>query len=119
MSSYLKKKYFAFVFFAFFTTTLSAAMDLKAYKELQKSSKDMVKIYIYGVGEGYSWSNTILQDRGGKALFCVPKNMALNAENYISITNNRIASLGGSAVAEMPIELILYSGLIETFPCVD
>ncbi|TMU24512.1 hypothetical protein E0L35_09700 [Halomonas sp. ATBC28] len=118
MSLFLKKEYLAFLLLAFFFSS-SAAMDVSTYEELKQDSRDVLKIYISGIGEGYSWSNAIVQGRGDAALYCPPEKIALNAENYISITDDKIEALGDSEASKIPVELILNFGLVETFPCAD
>ena len=100
------------------------AVDVKKYEELKRTplSREVLKNFIDGVGYGYSWSNTFLERRGDKKLYCEPQKILLNAENYIDIIDRQIAVLKKrnfqlQAIMETPVELLLYIGLVDSFPC--
>jgi len=93
------------------------ALDVQEYEERKNTSRDVLKIYINGVGEGYSWSNSILKQRGNPPLYCPPQKIALNADNYMAIIDAQIAKMKKSGAIEIPVELILYLGLVDSFPC--
>lgn len=100
------------------------AVDVKKYEELKRTplSREVLKNFIDGVGYGYSWSNTFLELRGDKKLYCEPQKILLNAENYIDIIDRQIAVLKKrnfqlQAIMETPVELLLYIGLVDSFPC--
>ena len=94
------------------------ALDVAKYEELKETSVDVLKIHIDGVQQGYSWSNTFLEARGDKVFYCQPRKMVLNVENSINIIDSKIAKLKKSGQVEMPpVELILFYGLVDTFPC--
>ena len=100
------------------------AVDVKKYEELKRTplSREVLKNFIDGVGYGYSWSNTFLERRGDKKLYCEPQKILLNAENYIDIIDTQIAVLKKrnfplQAIMETPVELLLYIGLVDSFPC--
>ena len=99
------------------------ALDVKTYEELKRTSlsKEILKSFILGLGEGYSWSNTFLKKRGDRNLYCAP-NIVLNAENHINIIDSQIAFLKKSntplqTIMETPVEILLYIGLVDSFPC--
>lgn len=118
MSLFEAKRLFLVICFVLLTGK-SFAMGLDVYEDLKENSRGILKVYINGVGEGYSWSNSLLKDRGDEVFYCPPHKIALNADNYISIIDDKVASLGRSEAEDLPIALILYFGLIETFPCSD
>ncbi len=100
------------------------AVDVKKYEELKRTplSREVLKNFIDGVDYGYSWSNTFLERRGDKKLYCEPQKILLNAENYIDIIDRQIAVLKKrnfplQAIMETPVELLLYVGLVDSFPC--
>lgn len=95
------------------------ALEVQQYENLQddKDGKDLVMIYIKALGEAYSFSNAAVIRRGDKPLFCPPGTIALNPENYTSIIEAQLARMSKGAKAELPIDLILYYGLVESFPC--
>jgi hypothetical protein len=45
------------------------ALDLKDYEKVIKNSPDITKIYINGVGEGFGWSCTVLEQEGKQPFF--------------------------------------------------
>lgn len=100
-----------------FFTNPAIALDVQTYEELKRTSREVLKIHINGVTDGYSWSNSILQRRGDKAFYCPPPKIALNAENSIDIIDAQIVKLKKSGKVEIPVELILYFGLVDSFPC--
>lgn len=77
-------------------------------------NEKLYKKYIEGVGKGFEWANVQLKSSGQKPLYCQP-NLAMYAENYLSIIDAEIAK--DSAAAKNPIELYLLNGLIAIFPC--
>lgn len=92
------------------------AFDINKYEELKRTSMKYLKTHINTIGETYSWSNIFLVQRGDKAFYCTPSELGLNASNYMDIIDKEIAKskkdLNGA-----PIELVLFVGLVETFPC--
>lgn len=111
------------ILFAFllllFTKPAFSGLSVKAYEELKKTDEGILKVYIYGVGDGYQWSNAMLRTRGDKRFYCSPENLALNAENFIDIIDSRIAKMkkAGENLEKNYVENILLFGLIESFPC--
>lgn len=112
----MTKQIAAFVLLLFFINT-AFALEAKTYEELKKTSREVLKIHINGVGEGYSWSNSILAKRGDKVFYCPPPKVALNAENYIDIIDAQVSKMKSSGMVEIPVELILFFGLVDSFPC--
>lgn len=112
----IDKVIIAILLLLFFSNT-AIALDVQKYEELKKTSREVLKIHINGVGDGYSWSNGILNQRGDQAFYCPPSKIALNAENFIDIIDAQIVKLKKSGKVEIPVELILYFGLVDSFPC--
>ena len=79
---------------------------------IYKKNPDAYKIYIAGVGTGYSWANTQLDVEKRKMLYCQPPKLALDGENYVRILNDGINTADTGL-----IELTLINQLIRTFPC--
>ena len=86
--------------------------DYDKYKNLE-----LTKMYITGVGEGYQWANTKLELEGSKQMFCAPRNLALNQNNYLRIMDDSLKNKNLEIPDTMPIELLLLQMLIRTFPC--
>ncbi|MCL1491280.1 MAG: hypothetical protein M1G31_11085 [Pseudanabaena sp. Salubria-1] len=114
---------FSFLLSLLFSSPISA-IEVKQYEEYKRTSlsRTILKNFIDGVGYGYSWSNTFLENRGDKKLYCEPRKIVLNAENYIDIIDRQIAVLKKSnlplqSIMETPVELLLYIGLVDSFPC--
>lgn len=107
-----------------YISSVNAEMTVKGY-EFMINSKDekavkVVKMYINDVGQGFARSNTELDRRGGKQLYCPNQNLALNADNYIRILNDTIVDLrkrGIENVDDTDIEFFLLLGLKKMFPC--
>lgn len=97
-----------------FSSHLSA-MELSGYQTLKETSPDLTKIYIAGVGQGYSWSTTIAEEKWRKTFYCPPSKIALNGDNYLAILDKAIEQ--GDYESSYPVELILYWGLVDAFPC--
>lgn len=98
-----------------FAQTTRAEIMLRDYKTLKSS--EQFKIYINGVGIGFSWSNSILERRGAQQLYCQPAKLSLGPENYQNILDNEINDTTNLYKPDTPIELILLLGLVRTFPC--
>ena len=97
------------------------AMSLKGYEMAKKDDPDITKLYIFGVGEGFSWSCTVLEAEGKQLFFCQPDHLVLNANNYVEILEREIQRQRESGNlnedASVGVELILFFGLVRTFPC--
>jgi hypothetical protein len=113
-----KKNYFVFILLIFFANPVNA-IGVQEYEKLKESSKVLIKTYVRGLGDGYLWSSIIVRGRGDAGLYCPPMRLALNAENYIQIIDEQIANSHDSELANTDIALILYDGLVESFPCSD
>ena len=101
---------------------VTGEMTVEKYQKIKnnKESKDEIEAYIYGVGVGLEWANTWLDEKKQCNLFCPPKNLFLNYKNYVSIIDIKIKKLKESNTKnykDYPIEMILFIGLQEMFPC--
>ncbi len=79
-----------------------------------------IKIYIDGVGAGFSWANAELERTGRPPLYCDPIKMPLQAENYLQILQDYIQKnkeLIERCGSDCPVEMLLLHGLIETLSC--
>lgn len=99
-----------------FTSSAShAGMLVKNYEKMKNN--DLVKLYIYGVGEGYSWSNASLSNKNQAPLYCQPKKMILNNENYLTLLDTSIRESTQGNKDELIVEALLLTQLIKVFPC--
>jgi hypothetical protein len=97
-------------------------LTVKKYRSDMASdlSRQILTVYIRGMGEGMMWINTRLQ-REKRPLFCLAEQVVLNDENYIDIIDAQIKKLAAATkpaeLDEMQIGTILMYGLQATFPC--
>ena len=73
--------------------------------------------YVAGVGEGMDFLNHRAEKLGREPIFCVPKNLKLNAANYMNIVDVEILRDPRKNGVLMPIVSVMVDGLIRTFPC--
>lgn len=67
-----------------------AEVTLDTYEIVGKN--DEIKLFISGVGEGYSLANAELKvNRKLSPLYCEPDKVALNTDNYLQILDNYLA----------------------------
>jgi len=81
-----------------------------------KAHKDEapLRTYITGLGKGMEWTNTLAKQSTGKALFCVPSDVALNEAHYVGLIDKALAQ---GVADDQPIEMSLILGLAAAFPC--
>lgn len=97
-----------------------AALSAANYKAMKASHPAQAQMYVRGVGEGISWTNTLSIQEGNKPLYCPPPQMALGLDNYLYILDRAIEQIEAGRQQSVPtrsIEAMLLFGLIETFPC--
>jgi hypothetical protein len=85
-----------------------------------KSGDDTMKVYLAGIGDAFLLANVELESAKVSPLFCQPPALALNADNYLAILESSMKEKGlpnGSANDELPVVVVLLSGLKKTFPC--
>lgn len=98
-----------------FSIDQANAITVLEYEGSKNNHPAWVEAHINGVGQGMGWSNAVVESRLKEKLFCPPQNIALNAENYLSIIDKEIES--GRWKDQDPVELVLFMGLEKTFPC--
>ena len=104
------KKYSVFICFLGLLQTLTANAEVTT--AMYQKNPEVYKIYIDGLGTGYSWANTRLEAGKRKKFFCQPENLVLEADNYVRILNDGIKTADTGL-----IELTLLNQLTRTFPC--
>jgi hypothetical protein len=115
-----------FILLVLAVTSIPAAAAEKAPRpnnvgayEAAKGS-EAVRTYLFAAGQAYVYSNATIEGRKLPPLFCLPKGLSLNPENYIEIFENALPKarkIFGIAVANVTLEVILLDGLMTTFPC--
>ena len=105
-------------------TILWAETTVKEYRlEREPSHKwnAFNQVYIQGLGDGFIVANIASRTDGKGPLFCPPRNLSLNLENYKSILDDEIEQQSKVQTADVleqaPISVLLLSGLQRTFPC--
>ena len=90
-------------------------MTVKDY--LTSPENDYMKLYISGIGQGLSWSNSMLESLKQKKLYCEPPKLSLNYQNYKNILDDTIKNLNKEDFEKITVGLTLTMGLMKTFPC--
>jgi hypothetical protein len=97
-------------------------LTVKKYRSDMASdlSRQIVTVYIRGMGEGMIWINTKLE-REKRPLFCLTEQVALNDDNYIDIIDAQLKKLAAvttqAELDDFQVGTILMYGLQATFPC--
>jgi hypothetical protein len=97
-------------------------LTVKKYRSDMASdlSRQILTVYIRGMGEGMIWINTKLE-RQKRPLFCLAEKVVLNDDNYIDIIDAQIKKLAAATTQaeldDFQIGTILMYGLQATFPC--
>jgi hypothetical protein len=102
---------------------LKANTTVKQYKaDLASGSTaaSFTKVYVYGLGEGFLFANIKATEKK-TPLYCQPDKLALSMENYVDIVDRQIKERSNrmtqAQLDEIPIAVLLFEGLQETFPC--
>lgn len=103
---------------AFFAFPADADMTVKAYRAAKAgggANWNTVQIYLTGEGAGYGWANVELNARHEPPFFCVPKELALETTNYLTVLDAELTR--GKFTDDDSADYILLLGLRFTFPC--
>ena len=98
-------------------------IDISKYRESIRThdGKELMDVYVAGVGEGLDWANASLINRGDRPLYCAPQTLSPSGEFYVSILQSQIKLVSTRYTEEelgkLPIEPELLVGLQNTFPC--
>jgi hypothetical protein len=80
-----------------------------------------MQIYVEGLGKGFFYANVVMEYETKRRLFCEPDKLVLEKDNFIRILDDKIerkkAAVGFQEAQEILIEILLLSGLKNTFPC--
>jgi hypothetical protein len=113
------KKRMALCFIALCTLSIRAdALSVKEYRTYKRAGGHRwqeIKLYIDGVGEGFSWASVQLATLRRSPFFCPPENLLLRTDNYMDAIESDLAA--DVWQGDEPIELVLLQGLQKTFPC--
>ncbi len=106
----------------FFATTASA-MEVSQYRKLRTAesrtdSAGILRIYIRGLQDGIEWSNAFLTQDGRTKIYCLPRNLSLNTDNYMQFIDEAVDQKRNPEIkGTEQIELHLLLQLQQKFPC--
>lgn len=93
--------------------------EYKILKEFKKPGRDVIKIHIKGISSTFVWINAYLLTVDQPLLFCLPKKVPLNVNNYISIVENQMLNheKNGTSDEDISVTMTLFIALLNLFPC--
>lgn len=95
------------------------ASDGIKYVSVQDFFNDLqdpkMKMYILGVGDGFSWGNILAGREGAPDSYCQPPNLSLNVGEIIQIMT--LFSNTKHVAPATPVAVVLSESLQSTFPC--
>jgi len=111
-----------FTFFALIISLYASPsfseFTVKTYKAY-KNDNDM-RFYIMGLGKGFIYADAYTTMKYGEGVFCPPSNLVLESENFFRILDDEIKrteAIDFKEIQSANIEMLLGSGLKNTFPC--
>jgi hypothetical protein len=93
------------------------ALTVGEYKNKLKQKSQYVDFYIFGVEEGIAWANSMNQSKNITNLYCVPKYLALNIDNYKRVIEDGLEKYPSVYKDDIDVEVVLLRGLMRNFPC--
>ena len=111
--------FFVALIIIFSTSQVYADVTINDYKESKNLSaqQESIRAYIGGIGHGFEWASSFLQNRGSKPLYCPPKQLAFNTQNYIDILDSQLVRKQNIYTPEDSIAMVLLFGFQYVFPC--
>ena len=110
------KKIFIFLIY-FFSNFLFAEESNHNYAKYiieNFDTKVEVVTFLHGVGEGLKMYNVMNEENGLPRSFCFPSNLRHTAGDYLAILRSAYLKLDKK---NYPTALLLYTGLVDTYPC--
>lgn len=83
-------------------------------------------MYVKGIGDGFVWTNTLLQTTKRDPLYCTPQKLGMNSQNYQQILESYLPVLASKvqwprgtwkSVDDVPLGFVLMEALMDAFPC--
>jgi hypothetical protein len=87
------------------------------YTVKQMGGTPTVGIYLLGVGNAYIVANASAAVSNQPQLYCQPRTLTLNAQNYLDIFEKELARNQNEDALNYGDEMVLLFGLKRTFPC--
>lgn len=72
-------------------------------------------IFIAGIGNGISWTNTMMKETGRSPLYCPPPDQGFSGEEYVAMLREFVR--GKTREADLPVGFALLLTLGSKFPC--
>jgi len=104
---------------ALLSSSADASMSLVDYTAARKEGGQRwitTRMYLFGVADGFSWANVVLNQDHRKRLYCPPGDLEINVDNVIDIVDRMIEKYP-KRVAGADVDMLVAFGLQETFPC--
>jgi hypothetical protein len=98
-------------------STSAAAVTLSEYQAQRVKNRVAVNAYLEAVGNGFTWANASLESTKREKLYCAPRRLALNGENYNHLLNEYLKLGIDMDTPDTPIEMLLMNALQHDFPC--
>lgn len=101
----------------------SSAMNIDTYDRMRKEgarsdARALLRVHVGGVGEGLEWANAYLEREGVGPLFCAPRELNLNADNYVQFVDEALSKDRQSySSLGLPIAAILTHALRSKLAC--
>ena len=95
-------------------------VSLSSYLESRDTggaSFELIKSFVNGAADGYSWANIDAEGNWGKQFFCPPEHMAVSMDNYLDMLDEYIKRNKSWLADDTPIQPIMIKSLIDAFPC--
>ena len=81
------------------------------------TSFELIKSFVNGVADGYSWANIDAEGKWGKQFFCPPEHMAVSQDNFLDMLDEFIEKNKSWLEYDTPVQPMIIRSLIDTFPC--
>ena len=95
----------------------AAAYNLELFKERisNPATREYIEFYLTGVGNGYGNANARLEMKGEPLIYCQPRNLTLNPDNYISLIQSIAERYDVNPNQDVAVLLLM--AVEQEFPC--
>jgi hypothetical protein len=105
---------------SFLVSIAYADVTIKSFKEAKaKGGSDWlsVQLFVFGAGEAYTYTNGALSVKHQPELYSQPDHLSLTTDNFMTIVEKELVRRKYVPSEDLPIVVVLLSGLQYTFPC--
>ena len=92
-----------------------ACAEITAEQAIANREMVETKLYLAGIGAGFTWANANITSRKLQPTFCAPAKLGITAEQYGEILADYVKE--NPASASRPVGAILLASLQRVFPC--